>query len=214
MRLRNIKGADAIIAKSCYLIENPENYKGNFKSLFKNDNPIEIEIGMGKGNFILEKAKRNPNINYIGIEKYATVLVYATKKLENENLNNLKIICLDAMNIDEIFDKEISKIYLNFSDPWPKKRHANRRLTSQIFLNKYSKIFKNDHIIEMKTDNRNLFEYSICSLSSNYIFEEVNLNLYEEIDSSNVPTEYETKFVNKGMIIYKLKAIHKVDNEN
>lgn len=212
MRLRNIKGAQDIIKQSSYLISEPFNYKGKFNELFGNDNKIEIEIGMGKGNFIIEKAKLNPDINFIGIEKYPTVLVSALKKIENTNLPNLKIICIDANYIDEIFDKEITKIYLNFSDPWPKKKHANRRLTSFIFLDKYSKIFKGDYLIEMKTDNRNLFEYSLVSLSQkDYILEEVKLNLYDDLDLDNVQTEYEKKFVSIGLPIYKLKVIHKID---
>ena len=210
MRLRNIKGAKDIIKESEYYIENPEKIKGNFNKLFNNKNDIEIEIGMGKGNFIIEKAIKNPNINYIGIEKYPTVLLSAFKKLNNLKLNNLKIICIDANIIDTIFDKEINKIYLNFSDPWPKKKHADRRLTSPKFLEKYSKIFKDDYVIEMKTDNKNLFEYSLVNFSqNNYIFNEVKLDLYNNLDSDNIQTEYEKKFVNLGLPIYKLKVIYK-----
>ena len=214
MRLRNIKGAQDIIEKSSYLVSAPIEHKGKFNNLFNNNNKIEIEIGMGKGNFIIEKAKLNPNINFIGIEKYPTVLVSALKKLENINLPNLKIICIDANYIDEVFDKEISKIYLNFSDPWPKKRHANRRLTSSIFLDKYSKIFKDDYLIEMKTDNKKLFEYSLVSLSQkDYVLEEIKLNLYDDLDLDNIQTEYERKFVSMGLPIYKLKVIHKIDKK-
>ena len=214
MRLRNIKGAQDIISKSEYYVSNPIEYKGNFKKLFKNNHDIEIEVGMGKGNFIINKALANPNINYIGIEKYPTVLLSAFKKLDNLKLNNLKIICIDANEIDEIFDKEISKIYLNFSDPWPKKRHTNRRLTSPIFLDKYSKIFKDDCIIEMKTDNKNLFEYSLVSFSQkDYIFEEVKLDLYSNLNEDNIQTEYEKKFVNLRLAIYKLKVIRKISKK-
>jgi len=160
MRLRNIKGAHDIISKSAYLIVDYNNHKGKFKEIFSNSNDIEIEIGMGKGSFIIEKARKNPNINFIGIEKYASVLVSAFKKLENVDLPNLKIINMDANFIDDVFENEISKVYLNFSDPWPKKKHSNRRLTSKLFLDKYSKIFVGDRVIEMKTDNMKLFEYS------------------------------------------------------
>lgn len=213
MRLRNIKGAQDIIAVSDYVI-NPYEYKGKIKSLFDNSNKIEIEIGMGKGDFIIEKAKQNPHINFIGIEKYATVLVSVIKKLENEKLDNLKIINLDASNIDEIFKKEVSKIYLNFSDPWPKKRHSHRRLTSKIFLDKYANIFEGDYLIEMKTDNRNLFEYSLQTISQNgYYFDLVNLDLYSNLNEDNIATEYEKKFVRLGNPIYKLVAIHKVDGK-
>lgn len=213
MRLRNIKGAQNIIEESKYLIKNPIDYKGNFKSLFKNNNPIEIEIGMGKGDFIIGKALANPNINYIGIEKYPSVLVYATKKLNNLDIPNLKIMCIDALSIDSVFSFEIDKIYLNFSDPWPKKKHSNRRLTSGIFLNKYTSIFKNDYLVEMKTDNKSLFEYSIVSLSeSGYILKYVTLDLYSTEIKDNVQTEYEKKFVSKGMPIYKLIALHELDS--
>lgn len=213
MRLRNIKGAQDIIAKSKYLVQEPSKYKGNFNKLFNNDNPIQIEIGMGKGDFIIEKAKQNPNINFIGIEKYASVLVYAIKKLESINLPNLKILNIDASTIDETFSKEIDRVYLNFSDPWPKKKHSNRRLTSYIFLNKYKNIFINDNIIEMKTDNQGLFEYSIVSLSENgYILKYVTFDLYNDDLEGNVQTEYEKKFVSKGMNIHKLIAIQKLDS--
>lgn len=212
MRLRNIKGAHDIISKSKYLVLEPSNYKGNFNKLFNNTNPIEIEIGMGKGDFIIEKAKRNPNINFIGVEKYASVLVYAIKKLESIDLPNLKIINIDANSIDEVFDNEIDKIYLNFSDPWPKKKHTNRRLTSYIFLGKYKNIFKKDYIIEMKTDNQSLFEYSLVSLSENgYILKFVTFDLYSNDIQDNIQTEYEKKFVSRGMSIHKLIAIQSVD---
>ncbi len=214
MRLRNVKGAQDIISQSDYYVLDPNKYKNNFKSLFKNDNKIELEIGMGKGDFIINKALTNPDINYIGLEKYPTVLLKAFKKLKDKKIDNLKIICIDANNINEIFDKEISKIYLNFSDPWPKKKHANRRLTSPIFLDKYSNIFKYDYEIEMKTDNKNLFEYSLVSLSQNgYILTEVNLDLYSNLNEDNIQTEYERKFVSLGLPIYKLKVIHKIDKK-
>ena len=207
MRLRNIKNAQDIINKNKYVVLNPKDYRGKMQQLFKNNNKIEVEIGMGKGDFIINKAKLNPNVNFIGIEKYASVLVKAIKKLDNIELNNLKIMNIDANIIDEIFDNEVDKIYLNFSDPWPKKKHATRRLTSPLFLDKYTKIFNNDYVIEMKTDNRNLFEYSLITLSQNkYLFDEIKLDLYNNLDDDNIPTEYEKKFVSLGMPIYKLKA--------
>ena len=137
MRLKHIKNAEEIISKSKYLEQNPRDNKGNWNKVFNNDNNIEIEIGMGKGKFIIEKAIQNPNVNFIGIEKYDSPLVSAVKKLEELELNNLRLVCIDALGIEEIFDHEIDKIYLNFSDPWPKKRHVKRRLTSSVFLNKY-----------------------------------------------------------------------------
>ena len=137
MRLKKIKGAEDEIKKSQYYVNKPTEYKGKWKDIFNNNNPIHIEIGMGKGKFIIQMAKINKNINYIGIEMYDSVLVKATKHLEDEEyLENLKLLLFDANNINEIFDKEISRIYLNFSDPWPKTRHAKRRLTSENFLNK------------------------------------------------------------------------------
>ena len=173
--------------------------------MFNNTNKIQIEIGCGKGNFIVTKAINNPDINYIAIEKQASVLVKVLDKIDN--LPNLKIIFCDAIKIDEVFDKEIDTLYLNFSDPWPKNRHANRRLTSPIFLNKYEHIFKDECKIEMKTDNRNLFEYTLITLSeANYKLSEVKLDLYANLDEDNIQTEYEAKFVSKGMVIYKLKA--------
>ena len=215
MRLRNIKNAQDIISKSKYVVLNPKEYRGKMQQLFKNNNKIEVEIGMGKGDFVINKARLNPNINFIGIEKYASVLVKAVKKLENVELNNLKIMNIDADTIDEVFASEIDQIYLNFSDPWPKKKHANRRLTSPLFLDKYDKIFKNDKVIEMKTDNRNLFEYSLVTLSQKkYLFEEIKLDLYTDLNEDNIQTEYEKKFVSLGLPIYKLKARCQIDKKN
>jgi len=205
MRLRNVKGAQDKIESCSYVIQNPKQYKGHFRDIFQNNQPIEIEIGMGKGNFIIEKAKENPHINFIGIEKYPSVLVRAIEKIEEE-IPNLKFLCIDAKEIEEIFDKEIDKIYLNFSDPWPKKKHASRRLTSPIFLQKYTFIFQNDYKIEMKTDNTSLFAYSLMTLSqAGYIYSLVTLDLWKE-DIPNIPTEYEMKFGSLGMPIYKLEA--------
>ena len=164
MRLKNVRGANDIIIKGKYYVSDPFMYKGSWCKLFGNNNPIYIEIGMGKGNFIIENAKRYPNINFIGIEKYDSVIVRAIKKSDLLELNNLKIIRVDANRLSEIFDKEVDLIYLNFSDPWPKDRHAKRRLTSPIFLNIYDNIFKKDKKIIMKTDNINLFNYSLDSL--------------------------------------------------
>ena len=203
MRLKHIKNADIKISSSSYVINNPNEYKGKWKELFNNDNPIEIEIGTGKGNFIIGKALSNPNINYIGIEKYDSPLVSAVKKLENIEINNLKLICFDAFNIEEIFDKEVDKIYLNFSDPWPKKRHAKRRLSSPIFLNKYNNLFKNKKCIQMKTDNDALFEYSREMFVENgYKIEEENTNYFDDIR-----TEYEEKFINLGKNINYIRVV-------
>lgn len=202
MRLKHIKDADKIISKSPYYIENPEIYFVKWKELFNNDNPIEIEIGTGKGNFIISKAIDNPNINYIGIEKYDTPLVSAVKKLEDININNLKLLCFDASNIEDIFNREIDKIYLTFSDPWPKKRHAKRRLTSPTFLKKYDSLFKGNKVIELKTDNDDFFEYSLESLKENgYKIKEINRD-FDDIHKTN----YEIKFKSIGKKINHLIA--------
>lgn len=210
MRLRNVKNAINIVNESNYVIKNPEEYIGNYKKIFNNNNPINIEIGMGKGDFIIGMSKKHSNINFIGIEKYESVMVRAIEKINEENIPNLKLIRMDAINIDSIFKKEIDTIYLNFSDPWPKKRHAKRRLTSNIFLEKYDKIFKkNPHIIQ-KTDNTLLFAYSIKSLVDNgYKFNRVSLDLKEENDIDNVITEYENKFMSMGVKINYLDAYKK-----
>ena len=194
MRLKHIKNADVIIAASPYLVKNPSDYKGKWNSLFENDNPIEIEIGTGKGKFIISLAIDNPNVNYIGIEKYDSPLVSAVKKLDGVNINNLKLICMDALNIEDIFNKEVDKIYLNFSDPWPKKRHTKRRLSSSLFLEKYDNIFRDTKRIQMKTDNDDLYEYSLLSFSE-YGYEVI------KTDTSYVDkytTEYEDKFISLG----------------
>ena len=206
MRLKNVKGANDIIVKGIYYIDNPSIYKGKWNKLFNNNNPIYIELGMGKGDFIINNAIKYPNINFIGIEKYDSVIVRAIQKSNELELNNLKLIRLDVINIDTIFDKEIDKIYLNFSDPWPKKRHAKRRLTSNIFLDKYSKIFKNNYIIEMKTDNIDLFNYSVESLKNyGYVIEYITNDLHSE-NIDNIETEYEHKFSSKGIKINKFIA--------
>ena len=193
--------------KECnILITDPEDKKGDWKSFFSNDNPIHVEIGIGKGKFIIENARRNPDINYIGIEKYDSVLVKAINKLE-EKLPNLRFIRMDALNIDNIFYKDIDRLYLNFSDPWPKKRHANRRLTSKVFLEKYENIFRDQKQICQKTDNRDLFEFSIVSLSEcGYIIKEISFDLHNSEFFNGITTEYEDKFSSKGETIYYLKA--------
>lgn len=204
MRLRNVKGKETIINNSEYIVKNPKDYKGDWKSLFNNDNDIYIEIGMGKGKFIIENAIKYPDINFIGIEKYDSVMVRAVEKLNDKKLDNLRLVIFDAGKIDEIFEKEIKRIYLNFSDPWPKKRHAHRRLTSLVFLTLYDKVFSDDKEIIMKTDNKGLFAYSLESLSKyGYILENISLDLQEE---DNITTEYEEKFRNKEITINRLEA--------
>lgn len=208
MRLKCVKGAKEKVESSSYVILDYEKFKGNYKKLFENNNPIYIEIGMGKGNFIIENAKRYPNINFIGIEKYDSVIVRAVEKLDGILLPNLKLIRMDALNIENVFDHEIDTIYLNFSDPWPKVRHARRRLTSCEFLEKYDKIFTSRCHIIQKTDNRKLFEYSIKSLTDyGYKIEDISLNLYDDDINLNIQTEYEVKMLEKNMIIYKIEVM-------
>ena len=205
MRLKNVKGAGEKIKLSPYVVDNPSDYKGKYNKLFNNNNPIYIEIGMGKGTFIVNNALKYPDINFIGIEKYDSVMVRATEKVEDMNLNNLKFIRMDANNIGDIFDKEIDRIYLNFSDPWPKVRHEKRRLSSSNFLNKYDNIFNKNKRIVMKTDNRKLFEYSVMSfVNYGYKINEISLDLHNDDIKDNINTEYEIKFSDLGYPIYKI----------
>ena len=209
MRLRKIKGATDEVNASKYIISNPKDYKGKYKELFNNDNPIRIEIGMGKGNFIIDKAIKNPDINFIGVEMYESVMCRALEKLQDKELPNLKLICMDAMGLDNVFAGEIETIYLNFSDPWPKKRHAKRRLTSHVFLPVYDKIFKDSKTIIQKTDNVGLYESSLVSLSTyGYTILEMSLDL-ASTGMENSLTEYEAKFMSQGIKINYLKAFKK-----
>ena len=191
MRLKNVKGAREVISSSSNIIQNPSEYKGKYQKLFKNNNPIHLEIGMGKGQFLINMAKENPNINFIGIEMYDSVMIRVVEKQNEENLPNLKLIKMDATKIEDIFDHEIDVLYLNFSDPWPKNRHAHRRLTSDRFLKRYDSIFKDKKTIIQKTDNRKLFEYSLISFTNyGYKIEDLSLDLHND-DLPNVLTEYE-----------------------
>ena len=206
MRRKNIPNAKEKVNKSSYILD--ETQKVNLKELFNNDNPINIEIGMGKGKFIIEMAKLNPNINYIGLEKYSSVILQATKKLESIDLPNLRLLNADASNLLELFDKKsIDLIYLNFSDPWPKKRQAKRRLTHENFLKIYEELLKENGEIHFKTDNRGLFEFSLESFNNyGYKLKNVNLDLHNsELDFVNIETEFEEKYgVNSP--IYRLEA--------
>lgn len=207
MRLKKVKGAREKIEASRYVILDPIKYKNRYKELFNNDNPIRLEIGMGKGKFLIECAQKYPDINFIGIEKYDSVLVRAVEKLEELDLPNIKLINGDALNIETIFNKEIDLIYLNFSDPWPKNRHESRRLTSPIFLEKYDHIFTSKPRIIMKTDNRHFFEYSVKSLTDyGYKIDDISLDLYDDEIVDNISTEYEEKFHSKGSKIYRIEV--------
>lgn len=209
MRLRNVKGAREKIAANEFVIQEPMNYKGQWQQLFQNENPIHIEIGMGKGQFIIELAKQNPNINYVGIEKFSSVLIRAIEKRNEVELNNLLFIRMDAENITEVFDhNEISQIYLNFSDPWPKDRHAKRRLTSRQFFARYNEILRPEGRVIFKTDNRELFDFSLEEVvEAGWILENHTFDLHHsEYVVGNVMTEYEKKFVGEGKPINRLVA--------
>lgn len=197
MRMRNPKDKDRVIA-SCSFFYTEEG--------FLNDNPIHIEIGMGKGKFLLEMALKYPNINFIGVEKYPAVATKAIKKIMPYDLPNLKILIMDAYDLSSLLKNKVSCIYLNFSDPWPKKRHAKRRLTSPEYLKSYDNLFKGDKLIMQKTDNDDLFAYSLESLKDyGYTIEEVSYDLHNT-DIENVMSEYEEKFSREGIKIKYLKA--------
>jgi tRNA (guanine-N7-)-methyltransferase len=207
MRLRNVKNKEEILNASPFLVKNPKEYYGNWSSYFGNTNPIYIEIGMGKGKFIREHAKKYPNINFIGIEKYDSVVAKCLPKIDG-SLTNLAIVRMDALDIDRVFSHEVSRIYLNFSDPWPKKRHHLRRLSSKVFLEKYSSIFKDYFDIWMRTDNADLFCYSLMSFSeAGYVLKHLTLDLHQDLPEDFITTEYEDRFSNKGMPIYSVEAI-------
>lgn len=206
MRLRKVKNALEMLEKSPYYIQNPFENKGHWQNVFSNKQPIHLEIGMGKGQFLIEMAKKYPEINFIGIEKYDSVLVRAIEKVQKEEIPNLFFLCVDAKEISNVFAKEITTIYLNFSDPWPKTRHAKRRLTSPDFLNVYDNIFVNKKEIIQKTDNPLLFTYSLEELSKHgYVLEKISLDLAKE-KIANVKTEYEEKFTELGYPIYYVHA--------
>lgn len=205
MRLRNVKNKEEILNSSVYLVKNPEENIGRWKELFGNDNPIYIEIGMGKGKFIIENAIKYPDINFIGIEKFDSVLARSLPKIP-EGLSNLLIIRMDALNIENVFSKEVDRIYLNFSDPWPKARHHLRRLSSKVFLEKYDSIFNGKNEIYQRTDNQGLYIYSLMSYSENgYILSDITFDLHKDKEDL-ITTEYEDKFSGKGMPIYSVVA--------
>lgn len=211
MRLRNNPKAYEIMEENkSFVVLQPKDNKNKWKTIFGNDNPIYIEIGMGKGDFIYENARQYPNINFIGIEKFPSVLAAAINKINarETKVSNLRLMHYDAIELNEVFvENEIDKIFLNFSDPWPKSRHAKRRLTSSKFLDVYKQILKDDGQIEFKSDNRGLFEYSIISFNQYPMdLEYISLDLHNSPENeTNIMTEYERKFCTKGPI-YKLVA--------
>ena len=208
MRLRNIKGAREAIEASPYVILDPENYKGRWHEVFGNDHLLRLEVGMGKGQFIMEQARRHPEVNFIGIEMYSSVLIRALQKMEEEELPNLKFLRIDARTLPECFAQgEVDRIYLNFSDPWPKDRHAKRRLTSRQFLARYDQVLKSDGIIEFKTDNRPLFDFSLEEAKeANWHIDLCTYDLHheEELMQDNIMTEYEARFSAQGNLIHKM----------
>ncbi len=200
--MRNPKYKDEVIENCNFLITDNIEFNNNNKSLY-------IEIGMGKGDFILKNALKNPDINYIGIEKYSGVAAVAIKKIMDYKLDNLKVIISDVSNLEDLLKNKVDLIYLNFSDPWPKDRHQKRRLTHEFFLKLYDNFFKGDNTIIMKTDNDNLFTFSLNSLKDyGYKIDEVSYDLHNT-DIENIETEYETKFSNLGYTIKYLKATKK-----
>lgn len=210
MRLRNIPGADEAIADSPHCIQEPMAEKGRWHLIFGNENPIHIEIGMGKGQFIMQLAKEHPDTNYIGIERYSSVLLRALQKMEIEPLPNIRFLCMDASIITEVFDEEeVAKIYLNFSDPWPKERHAKRRLTSRQFFERYDKILARNGVVEFKTDNDDLFAFSMEEVAeAGWTLDAHTFDLHHDpvLNEGNVMTEYEEKFSSLGHPIHKLIA--------
>lgn len=207
MRLRNIPGSREVIAESPFVVPEGEPIKGRWKDRFGNENPVHIEIGMGKGRFLMTLAEKNPGINYVGIERYSSVLLRALQKMEEKLLPNLLFLRMDAESLTEIFEEgEVSKIYLNFSDPWPKERHAKRRLTSRVFLDRYDRILKPEGRLEFKTDNRELFDFSVEELAAaGWRSEIVTYDLHRDpvLMEDNIMTEYEERFSSAGNPICK-----------
>ena len=210
MRLKNVKGSREYIQASELVIpeEEMKEYKGSWKQgIFGNGNPLFLEIGMGKGKFITTLAELHPENNYIGIEKYSSTLIRAVQKVETNPLSNIRFLRMDAEGIAELFEKEEADgIYLNFSDPWPKDRHAKRRLENKLFLRKYHEILKADGVIEFKTDNEALFDFALSELEGEpWEIKAVTRNLHQdpELCAGNVMTEYEEKFSSMGNPIYK-----------
>ena len=208
MRLRNIPGANEAVAASPYCIQDAAEHRGQWHAFFENDHPIHIEIGMGKGRFLMDLAALHPEINYIGIERYTSVLLRAVQKMDTLQLPNVHFLCEDAAKLPEIFaPEEVDRIYLNFSDPWPKDRHAKRRLTSRQFLERYDKVLKGDGQIEFKTDNVGLFDFSLEEIdAAGWNLDAFTRDLHHDtaMNEGNIMTEYEEKFSSRGNPICKL----------
>lgn len=207
MRLKHVKGAEEYISASEHVVQDFKDHKGEWKRCFANNNPLHIEVGMGKGRFIMELAQKNPDVNYIGIEKFSSVLIRAVQKNEELELTNLKFIRMDASEIEEVFGEgEIDRIYLNFSDPWPKDRHAKRRLPSRQFLEKFSHILNDKGTIEFKTDNQDLFAFALEEVEpGGFKMLAVTHDLHNDavMNEGNIMTEYEERFSSMGNPICK-----------
>ncbi len=208
MEYIKIKNADKIVKSCPYVVNDPKNYKGKWQTLFKNKNPIYLELGMGRGDFIIDMAKSYPNINFIGLEAIDSQMVRAVENLTNKNLPNLKLINCNAEEVDNVFQKEIDTIYLTFCDPWPKKIDEKKRFTHVSFLKKYDKIFKKQKHIILKTDNKGFFAYSLETLSNYwYTFKRVSLDLHhDENPIPNIMTNYEKQYFKEGRPIYYVDA--------
>ncbi|GCA67250.1 tRNA (guanine-N(7)-)-methyltransferase [Mediterraneibacter butyricigenes] len=214
MRLRNIPRADGVIKSHPMVVQDTQKSRGNWKNIFGNDRPVYLEIGMGKGRFLMNMAKEHPLVNFVGIERYSSVLLRALEKYDTEeykDLQNIRFLCMDATEIENVFNQgEIRKIYLNFSDPWPKARHARRRLTSGTFLDRYAKILPPGGNLEFKTDNTELFRFSLEEIreKEGWRLDKYTYDLHrnDEMNQGNIMTEYEEKFSSLGNPINKLIA--------
>lgn len=208
MQYKKVNNADSILNNSKYLIKNPSNYKNNWHSVFNNNNKIMLELGMGRGAFIIEMAKKYPNTNFIGLELDKNQTAYALERLVRENIPNLRIICDDAKNIINIFGKEIDTIYLTFSEPWPKKDDQRKRFTHESYLRLYDRVFKKNKHIILKTDNKILFASSLESLSNYwYTFDKVSLDLHnDERNIPNIMTDFEMQYYKEKRPIYYVDA--------
>ncbi len=209
MEYNIVKDADKILLRSPYVIDNPTQYKNKWHEVFKNNNPINLELGMGRGEFIINMAKQNPKINFIGLELNESQTATAVNKIGNQNIPNLKLICADANRIIDFFGKEIDTIYLTFSEPWPKEQDKKRRFTHENYLKLYDRIFKKNKHIILKTDNKGLFAYSLETLSQYwYSFDRVSLDLHhDENPIKNIMTDFEKKYFEEGRPIYYVDAI-------
>lgn len=211
MRYNTVKNASDILNNSTYLVKEPQKYKGKWNDVFGNNNPISLELGMGRGSFIIEMAKKNPNVNYIGIEIDNNQTAYAINNIKNQKISNLRIICADARDIINFFGKEINTIYLTFSEPWPKKQDRKKRFTDESYLRLYDRIFKKNKHIILKTDNKILFASALESLSNYwYVFDKVSLDLHnDERRIENVMTDFEKQYFKEHRQIYYLDASFK-----